>query len=525
MKEPMINDNILNNTEKTTEDIRRVSQISQKIRTRPSLFSRTLTSDKWRKNEKEDKSMELDPERGRNSKEKDHEGTELPNKKEMEPIPGEGLRWPVGGDVSGLGQMTSESARCLPTGDPNGCPPPPQNVQQTNNDSKSHLIPPNSTRKTDKQSAPRTIRLDRPKPFKADGKSYLRCSPMSTKVRLGSSKSIEEKGLVDPCSNTGIINKRTFDKYYPNEKINPVINEIKGVGRKKTIGWAIIPIFIDCIDEDDIECCVEFDIEVYVVEYFAVPLLIGLDALKDYGIELSTNFLAGSIPTEGNNLLFPLSCDSGRYQSVLVKSSERIVIPGRVAQAIKIKSPAMCQGINYIFSPSLTVPRSLPASPQLAHRILDSDTRYIMFTNFSEHPIELEKGQRLGEASPILFGSQYVDNLNLEIDWSDMTRPSNGQIAEFDPGTPPPETFSATLFDMSIQYEDMLSFDAFGQEKTRPPRSISEEDVIRIARNAPIRTMGDLFPTEDDEEKTPIPPMPDGEIYNGINLAASLSED
>ncbi|KAL0630471.1 hypothetical protein Q9L58_010681, partial [Maublancomyces gigas] len=252
------------------------------------------------------------------------------------------------------------------------------------------------------------ITLDRPRSFKADGRSFLKCSPMSAAFILGNPQNEPEKGLTDMCSNTGIINKSTLEHYYPEIPIRPMINEITGVSKKKTLGWVIVPIWIDCENESKIAYRIQMDVELYVVEEFNVPLQIGMDTFLDYGMDVSLRHMQGDLWVEGEKFTFPLlALPHKKRQEVQVKSAKNVTIFGHECKVIRIKS-AMEPGIQYTFHPTTSVPRGLPAFPQLHNRLIDSTTKLMTFVNMSDHPIHLTTGQRLGEASAAPFGSQVI---------------------------------------------------------------------------------------------------------------------
>lgn len=123
--------------------------------------------------------------------------------------------------------MSSEYTRCLPTGVPIGHFPNQLNLSYTNNIRNTDFNYPNPN--------PRIEKIDKPIPFKADGKSFLCCSPMSRYVLLGQPLGPEVKALIDIYSNTGIIVEEVLQKHYPNETIHPLINNITAVGQQKTV--------------------------------------------------------------------------------------------------------------------------------------------------------------------------------------------------------------------------------------------------------------------------------------------------
>src|SRR5262249_26592467 len=93
--------------------------------------------------------------------------------------------------------------------------------------------------------APVTL-IPRPCQLKRDVLSYLRTSPLAAKVRLGSATSEPIFGLTDPDSNVGLIDEEVMRTFYPDITIrSDVVNDVQGMGSKKTLGYAIIPIWVD----------------------------------------------------------------------------------------------------------------------------------------------------------------------------------------------------------------------------------------------------------------------------------------
>src|SRR3978361_104501 len=109
-----------------------------------------------------------------------------------------------------------------------------------------------------------------------------------------------------------------------------------------------------------------------------------------------------------------------------------MTIPGRTIQPIPIWAPRMADSIDYTFLPFTTVEKGMAPSPQLMHAVIDTGTRWIMFSNWSEHPVTIEKDQQLGIAEPVLFGCK-VHRTGSHINWNDLVDPqatvrANGDV-------------------------------------------------------------------------------------------------
>lgn len=78
----------------------------------------------------------------------------------------------------------------------------------------------------------------------------------------------------------------------------------------------MIPIWIDCKDKKQHAVKVQKDIEFHAIENFSSKVLIGLDAILDYGIDI----LVGSREARIENLTFPLFCPPNqRFKKVEIK--------------------------------------------------------------------------------------------------------------------------------------------------------------------------------------------------------------
>jgi hypothetical protein len=371
----------------------------------------------------------------------------------------------------------------------------------------SHSSSPSSSMKTDQLQI---RKLERPKQLLGDGRSYLRCSPLAAKFRLGTPHSTEIAGLTDVCSNVGLMEESLFRLYYPREKIHDATRKVSGVGDAITIGFAVIPLWLECRDDTTGENIIaEFDIEVHILKNFSPGLLLGLDALRDYEIDIATSKMSGHFRSQG--LSFPLFSHSApKFQTVKVFSTKRVVVPGRSTIPVPVQTACM-EGIHYIFNPYLTAELSIPTAPQMPRAVIDSRTRFIMFSNHSEHPMRVEKRQVLGDAEAVLFGTVATTTPHV-IKWDDLIQPRQSTLAGPSIGLKAPQTVAmeellgkeihelttfhltgATAHAEQYAFEDELSFDAFGREIPRK-RSLPETTIRRIASAAEKRSAGDSFP-------------------------------
>jgi hypothetical protein len=173
--------------------------------------------------------------------------------------------------------------------------------------------------------------------------------------------------------------------------------------------------------------------------------------------------------------------------------------------AINIKS-YMADGYDYLFSPHTTVGQGRVPLPQLPRAIMSSKTETVMFMNASKHRVVIAKDQALGRAETVAAGSMVAQVDHIE--WDKMIRPGATPVSA---GDKPPSVFQmedytsdvdACAAEMEVydarHYEDELRFDHIVREGDRPPRSISEEKVERIAKEVPKRKENERFPVETD---------------------------
>jgi hypothetical protein len=99
-----------------------------------------------------------------------------------------------------------------------------------------------------------------------------------------------------------------------------------------------------------------------------------------------------------------------------------MTIAGRTIQPIAIWAPRIADNIDYTFLPFTTVEKGMAPSPQLMHAVIETGTRSIMFSNWSEHRMTIKKDQELGIAKPVLFGCK-VHRTRSHINCNDLVDP------------------------------------------------------------------------------------------------------
>jgi hypothetical protein len=407
--------------------------------------------------------------------------------------PGE-VRWPMGG-IDRKPHFDVDSVSGLPIGVTDGRSP----------------VEPEQTY-TDKT---RKVHLEIPMTLPRNGRNYTKCSPLAATVGFGGR---QIKCLMDPDSNTSIVDAKVLKAAYPDAVVNDSVQiSIHGIGQSSTMGWIVLPLTIQSADDQGpIE--VELDVEFHVMRDFAPGLLLGLDTMIDYDVDLCLSDLEGS----ARGYKFALDAPYRPFKSVLVKTAKKVIIPGRTATVIPVKS-AMLPGFDYVIEPYYTVLPGTTCGPQLPKGLANSGLRAMVYVNDTEHPMVLDKNQAIAHALMCTVDTEVVET-SLRIDWSDLVKPrgSPAQVV----GAKAPAAFdldqlkrevagestsalelasSATWFSTDRCYENELCFTADGRERPRRPRSIPDADAARIAAAAPRRASFEQFATPLDDPEMEIP--------------------
>jgi hypothetical protein len=262
----------------------------------------------------------------------------------------------------------------------------------------------------------RRVRIDIPLALPRDGRNYTKCAPLSATVSFGDGN---VKCLMDPDSNTSIVNFDRLRMSYPDVVINDSVRiSVHGVGQASTVGWVVLPVTIharDALGPVD----VEMDVEWHVMRNFKPGLLLGLDTMIDYDMDLCLSKLEGS--THGYK--FALDVPYRPFKSVLVKVSRQFVVPGRTATVVPVKS-AMVAGFDYTIEPFYSTMKGIMCGHQLPRGLADAGLQALVYVNNTEHLMVLDKDQAVARASMATVDTRVVDTA-LRMDWQDLVRPTS----------------------------------------------------------------------------------------------------
>jgi hypothetical protein len=243
---------------------------------------------------------------------------------------------------------------------------------------------------------PTTI-LKPPSQLRGDGKSFLQSTPLHCYIRIGELDT-PLQALRDSCSNVGLMEMMLFRRAYPRTRIHSLMVSVSDVGTNKTSSFAVVPIRFDCT-RNNIPARVQADTEVHLVENFSPGLVLGLDFLCDYGVELDISSKTASFSTA--QVTKVASLPSSQLFDVKVLSLNRMTVPGRKIQPIAIRTPEIADNIDYTFLPFTTTEKGMALSPQLTYVVIDTRTRSMMHSNRSEHPVMIEKNPQPKEIDQV----------------------------------------------------------------------------------------------------------------------------
>ena len=140
---------------------------------------------------------------------------------------------------------------------------------------------------------------------------------------------------------------------------------------------------------------IESEGEFHVIKNFEHGILIGIDIITDYGINLHIS--------KNQVVLLGFSYENKsvktKFQSVLIKVKSNLTIQGRTCQTVPIKSH-MSSGTNYIFSlyQFLQAGQVVALLLSLPYALINADTKFLIFQNTSMMPITLKQGITIGKA-------------------------------------------------------------------------------------------------------------------------------
>ncbi|KAF8439658.1 hypothetical protein BGX38DRAFT_1273241 [Terfezia claveryi] len=367
-------------------------------------------------------------------------------------------------------------------------------------------------------SAVRSKELTKPR------RNYLKTSPLSSRGHIGSPHSNAIDILNDVCSNVSLIDVDTFRKNYPNVPIDTshVLN-IHGIGVSSSVGHCRIPVWMEGTKGSE-KCLIQILVEVHLVEKFSHQLLLGLDTLVDYGVDLLVT--KGIATMSGGEFSYPVSSINTKFRSVFIRVRENVSIFGRTCKCIPITSHIL-PNTDYLFEPNFFLQQGKPIIPSLSlpYSIINRNTVGMMFQNVSDTPIHLKKGQIIRRATTELTA---IGPAGTEIDWCDLVQPGprRKQFGTKAPGMVSRAFYTTKTSDHPSLEEELnylannvlytekeinvpsesMTFSADGREIPKA-RSITEDKLWKKLASAKPRIIGELGNAELEEESLPFGPV------------------
>jgi hypothetical protein len=262
-------------------------------------------------------------------------------------------------------------------------------------------------------NCPRKVRLDIPLALPRDGRNHSKFSPLSATDSCGET-SQRQRCLMDPDPNTSIMDFDLFRQAFPTSSINESVKIlVSGVGQSSTMGWAVLPMTIHPEDGAG-PVDLEIDVQWHVMRNFKPGLLLGLNAIIDYDIELWLSKLQGLLRT----FTFRLDVPYRPFRSVLIKTRRKAIVPGQTATVIPVTS-AMVSGFDYVIDPFYTAMEGVTCRPQLPKGIADATMDKMVYINDTDHPLVLDKYQAIARATMATVDTRVVET-DLSMDWADL---------------------------------------------------------------------------------------------------------
>ena len=166
------------------------------------------------------------------------------------------------------------------------------------------------------------------------GRNYIKCAPLSFKAWLGSPINKLYKILNDVCSNVSVIDSDKLRILYPHIKPNDDVKlEVKGIGKTLTMGYVKIPLWVEVIGDNRQRCLIMMEGEFYVVYDFEYGIMIGMDMVTDYRIDLHISKNKAIRP----RFSYDMKSTNMKFQSIPVNVKYDLTIHSRICRAILIK--------------------------------------------------------------------------------------------------------------------------------------------------------------------------------------------
>lgn len=259
---------------------------------------------------------------------------------------------------------------------------------------------PETTEKCDTRSQTRRSKVTtiRPKgiPISKSGESYKRTLPVRCDVRINDTDGKPVKSLLDTGASLSIISKEIFERLFDKNilELNNSI-KVKGVGMDQSLGTFITTVFINSTSS----ALIELDVEFHVMTGFDAGCCIGNEVMDSYGINTLMTEKKAHIPSVDAKFDIKYVRSKQNYWSVL--SSKNTIIPAHHFQVIPVDFDAQFKDVDHFFDPGIDIHTATDTFGLCSKAIISGSARQLVYTNFGDRPIEIEKGTILGHAKPL----------------------------------------------------------------------------------------------------------------------------
>lgn len=246
-------------------------------------------------------------------------------------------------------------------------------------------------------------------PTQGDGRCFLRSTPTFFRPRIGSSRALKTRALLDNCANLCLANRAFMERMVPSITVHDFVTGVDGIGSTKTSGYVHVPIYVDCMARIGGKVGkVELNLEIHLVDNLGVDLIVGMDAIQAYSIDTIISRSMALITVNKRELAFPIEfrrskgmrdpASSDRFPVLCAKDT---VIPPFHEAPVNVLMGYKTRGDSWLHA------FHVPNDTALWHPIdggwvaegplsTDTDSPRVLFANMSNRFLRLRRGTLVG---------------------------------------------------------------------------------------------------------------------------------
>ncbi|EPQ29042.1 uncharacterized protein PFL1_03332 [Pseudozyma flocculosa PF-1] len=241
-----------------------------------------------------------------------------------------------------------------------------------------------------------------PHPATGDGTAFHQFPPVTAYVRISDSTD-KRLALLDTGSSIGLIDAKLAESIGV-APTGPQVS-VNGIGNDKTAGFVTLPFVISAAaDREPVDIASSSDF--HVVHNFGLGICLGLDAL--HAIEAAIDPSRGVTVTPHGT--FPIYDQRGRplvnqRLSKTIRTAAATTLPPKSHAWVRVTHGCR-RDVDYVVDSSLWSHGPSRTLFATGRAVIDADTQYILVTNLSARPHRLHQNLVLGEAAPLVAGTQ-----------------------------------------------------------------------------------------------------------------------